>query len=192
MAEGPQSPQADGSQQTSTDTASLRTQLWILLARLFVGTVLILLAYTAMPTGGKDMNWGAIPVTIIAIFLFTVVFARQVRSLGSARRPVVKAVELLVYSLLIFMVLFAAIAIQLDNFTPGSYSESLSKVDAFYFSVTTLATVGFGDITPVTTTARIVTTIQMLGNLVLLGIAFRLLTQEVEHHVRQARSSRSG
>jgi voltage-gated potassium channel len=191
MSDDSRSGSAEASKQTLSGKESLRRQAWLLVFRLVVGTALILAAYAAMPTGGKNMNWGAIPVTILALALFTVIFARQVRAISSARRPVVRAVELLVCSLLIFMVLFAAVAVQLESFSPGSYTEPLNKVDGFYFSVTTLATVGFGDITPVTTTARVVTTIQMLGNLVLLGIAFRLLSQEVEARVRQARSSRT-
>mgnify|MGYP000620812646 CR=1 FL=1 len=70
--------------------------------------------------------------------------------------------------------------------------EALDKIDAFYFSTTTLATVGFGDIVPVSSTARVVVTIQMLANLALIGVALRLLSRVVESRVGSARRPSQG
>ena len=39
----------------------------------------------------------------------------------------------------------------------GTFTEPLTRTDAQYFTVTIFATVGFGDITAVTQTARVVT-----------------------------------
>jgi hypothetical protein len=44
-----------------------------------------------------------------------------------------------------------------------------------YFTVTILSTVGFGDITPHTDVARLLTTVQMLTDLGLITIVVRLL-----------------
>jgi hypothetical protein len=51
----------------------------------------------------------------------------------------------------------------------------LTRFDAVYFTVTVLATVGFGDIAAVTQTARILVTIQMLADLVLIGFVAKVL-----------------
>ena len=59
---------------------------------------------------------------------------------------------------------------------PGSYSEALSRLDALYFTVTTLATVGFGDITPERAAlTRTVTTALIVLGVALLGAGVRIL-----------------
>ncbi len=49
-----------------------------------------------------------------------------------------------------------------------------TPLDALYFSVTTLATVGYGDITPVSQAARAVTIVQMLFDLVIVTSAISI------------------
>ena len=79
-------------------------------------------------------------------------------------------------TVLVVIVIFATLAVEIEAQSPGSYSEPLSKLDGIYFSVTTLATVGYGDITPVTQYARGVGIVQMLVNLAVIGLAVRVLT----------------
>ena len=55
-------------------------------------------------------------------------------------------------------------------------SESLSRTDALYFSVTIVTTVGFGDITAKTEVARLLVAAQMFGDLILLGLGLKLST----------------
>jgi voltage-gated potassium channel len=54
---------------------------------------------------------------------------------------------------------------------PGQFVDLHTKTDAVYFSVSTLATVGFGDVHPSGELARAAVTIQILFNLVFLGAA---------------------
>lgn len=161
----------------------------MLAGRLFVGCAFILMAYALMPTRATSTLWALVPLTCVCLLVFAVVFVKRFSRIQTARYPVMAALQTLIFSLLIFMVLFAAIAVQLGAHSSDAYSETLNKVDGFYFSVTTLATVGYGDITPVSTTARVITTIQMLGNLVLLGVALRLVSQVVEHRVARDRGA---
>lgn len=52
------------------------------------------------------------------------------------------------------------------------FFENWSWVDSYYFSVMTLTTVGYGDITPVTDIGKIFTTLYVLGGL---GVVFAFL-----------------
>jgi hypothetical protein len=70
---------------------------------------------------------------------------------------------------------------------PQQFSEPLTRLDAAYFTVTVFATVGFGDITAVSETARAVVTVQMLGGLVLVGLIARVVVGAVQ----EARTRRS-
>ena len=59
---------------------------------------------------------------------------------------------------------------------PAGFSSPLDHVTALYFTVTVFATVGFGDIVALTNSMKMLVTVQMLLNLVVLGLGIRLLT----------------
>jgi peptidoglycan/LPS O-acetylase OafA/YrhL len=65
-----------------------------------------------------------------------------------------------------------------------------TKTDALYFAVTTLATVGFGDVHAQGQLARQVVTVQMVFNLVVLASAARGLTRGISR--RSETRSRAG
>ena len=59
---------------------------------------------------------------------------------------------------------------------PRQFAELTSKTDSLYFNISTLATVGFGDVHPVGQLARAAVTLQIVFNLVFLGTAVSLIT----------------
>ena len=59
---------------------------------------------------------------------------------------------------------------------PGQFADLHDKTDALYFSVSTLATVGFGDVHPAGQLARGAVTLQIVFNLVFLGAAVSLIS----------------
>jgi len=74
-----------------------------------------------------------------------------------------------------------------------SLVEHLSPVDALYFSVTTLTTVGYGDYSPETTLGKLFTVVYVLvGVGLLLAFLSRVATQVVATHAhdREARNGR--
>ena len=56
----------------------------------------------------------------------------------------------------------------------------MDKIGALYFTVTVFSTVGFGDITAKTDLARTLVTIQMLFNLVVIGLAAKVVFGAVD------------
>jgi voltage-gated potassium channel len=58
---------------------------------------------------------------------------------------------------------------------PGQFADLANKTDSLYFNVSTLATVGFGDVHPVGQLARAAVTLQIVFNLVFLGTAVSLI-----------------
>ena len=60
---------------------------------------------------------------------------------------------------------------------PGGEARGgrLTHTDGLYFAVTVFSTVGFGDITAKTEAARLVVTGQMIADLVILGLAVKII-----------------
>jgi subtilase family serine protease len=89
------------------------------------------------------------------------------------------------------LVVFAAVFYLTAQVQPDSFSEQMDKIGALYFTVTVFSTVGFGDITAKTDLARTLVTIQMLFNLVVVGLIAKVILGAVnigqkkrsaEHH----------
>jgi len=166
--------------ETELDRRRLRHESARAATRIVAGLVGILGAYALMPLGTDQVHLVWLPLAIAGLVLFVWVFIRQLRKIETADFPVLRAAEALVLVLGLFLTLFAAAAVALEQATHGSFNESLTRIDGFYYAVTTLATVGFGDIHPVSQPARILGIVQMLGNLMLLGVAVRLVGRAVD------------
>jgi voltage-gated potassium channel len=67
--------------------------------------------------------------------------------------------------------------------------EGWSTVDAFYFSVTTLTTVGLGDLAPVTTLGKLFTVAYIFAGLGLIAGFINIVAQETLSSRRRGRSS---
>jgi voltage-gated potassium channel len=67
----------------------------------------------------------------------------------------------------------------------SNFSEPLTRTDALYFTVTVFSTVGFGDITAKTEAARLVVTGQMIADLVVIGLAVKVIVGAVKRGRQQ-------
>ena len=79
-----------------------------------------------------------------------------------------------------FLVLFASTYFLMERASAASFTQPLTRTDALYFTVTVFSTVGFGDITAKSETARVVVIVQMLADLVLLGAGVKVLLGAVQ------------
>ena len=99
----------------------------------------------------------------------------QIRRIARARLPHLQAFEALGVLVPVYVVVFAGTYLTLSTDVTASFSEVLDHTSALYFTVTILATVGFGDITPVTSLARGIVTAQMLITLVFAAFVVRVI-----------------
>ena len=102
--------------------------------------------------------------------------AWQLRRVLKADRPALRAVQALGGAIPLFLLTFSALYLSLSEASTSQFSEPLNHTGALYLAITVFSTVGFGDITPQSDLARIVTSIQMLLDLVVIGAVVRLLT----------------
>ncbi|MFF6997313.1 potassium channel family protein [Streptomyces sp. NPDC008313] len=141
-------------------------------------------AYYLLPMDRID-SIGAAAVLSGGLLLVLLLFLWEVRAILRSPHPRLKAVEALAVTLALYLVLFANVYQLLEHYTPGTFSEPLTRTDALYLTLTTFATVGFGDITARSQTGRVVVMVQMAGGLLLVGVAARVLAGAVETGLRR-------
>ena len=107
--------------------------------------------------------------------ILVVVILLQVRTITSSRYPGLQAVEALAVTAPLFLLLFASAYLVLAQADPANFSTpQLNRTDTLYFTLTVFSTVGFGDITAISQTARVVVMIQMVLDLVVLGLGVQV------------------
>jgi voltage-gated potassium channel len=79
----------------------------------------------------------------------------------------------------------------MDRLAPSSFGTPLTRTDALYFTVTVFSTVGFGDITAKTETARLVVTGQMIADLLILGVGIKIILGAVTRGQRERQAAHS-
>jgi hypothetical protein len=154
------------------------------LARALGITVGLLVAYYVLPLDERG-DGGTSALLVTGLLTVVLVFAWEIRAIVRSSHPRLKAVEALVATLVMYLVLFASGYYLLERSTPGSFSEPLTRTDALYFTMTTFSTVGYGDITARSQTGRVVTMLQMAGGLLLVGVAARVLAGAVQAGLRR-------
>ncbi|MFG1622646.1 potassium channel family protein [Kribbella sp. NPDC049227] len=124
---------------------------------------------------------------IVALFgglaVVALLLAWQIREIARSPYPRVRAIGSLATSVPLFLAVFAMTYYLMGRTQPANFNESLNRLDAMYFTVTVFATVGFGDIVPVSSGARVVATVQMLGDLLIVGLVARTLIGAVQHNL---------
>jgi ion channel len=144
-----------------------------------LGSVAVLVTlYYLLPL---DHSSFAVAITILVIGLvgFIALIAWQVRTILRSQFPGLRAAEALAISVPMFLLLFAATYVVLAAQSAHNFGQHLNHTDGLYFTVTVFSTVGFGDITAKTQSARLVVTGQMIADLIILGVALKIIVGAV-------------
>jgi voltage-gated potassium channel len=154
-----------------------------LLRALLTAAALVLLYY-ALPITGQG---GSSPTVVLAVGLlvFAIAITWQVQAILRAEYPALRAIEALGAAIPLFLIVFASAYLLLADNQAGTFSEPLDKTAALYYTVTVFSTVGFGDIVPRAELARVVTMLQMLGGLLVLGLIVRVMLLAVRTGVQR-------
>jgi voltage-gated potassium channel len=144
----------------------------------------VIVGYFLLPLSSAFTSTTVV-LLIAGLVGLSALLAWHLRSILSSPYPRVRAVAALATLVPMFLVLFATAYFVMSRTVPGNFSEPLSRLDSAYYTVTVFATVGFGDITPVTSGARAATTLQMVGDVILVGLVAQVIVGAVRQGVRR-------
>jgi voltage-gated potassium channel len=146
--------------------------------RILVVVGVLLAVYTSAPIGERPVGMVAVRL-FIGLVAVVVVLVWQIGAVTRSQYPTQRAVEAVATCIPLLILVFATAYVTVGDNVSDSFSEDLSRFDAVYFTVTVLATVGFGDISPKSEVARGLVTAQMLVDLVLVGLIAKVLVDAV-------------
>ena len=161
--------------------AERRRRLALVLLRSSIITAVLVAAYYVCPLDrltdvpiGVSLAVGLLALVAVAAF--------QVRAIIRSPYPALRAVEALSATAPLFLLLFAAGYFLMAEADGSNFNvHTLTRTDSLYFTVTVFATVGFGDINATSQAARVLVTVQMILDLIVLGLGIRVFTTAVQY-----------
>lgn len=156
-----------------------RRQITLALLRALATTVALVALYFLLPMDNLAKVPLAVTLVVGLVFLVAVA-AAYVRLILRARHPGMRASEALATVVPLFLLLFASAYFAMAATSPASFNQPLDRTDSLYFTVTVFSTVGFGDILAISQTAKLAVTVQMVLNLLFLGLGVRVFIGAVQ------------
>jgi voltage-gated potassium channel len=170
---------------TDLDPAARRRALVRSGVTIVLSWVFVIGAFCVLPIG-RESGLHAFIRLGVDVALIGAVFAWQIRRISVAELPELRAVEALGIVVVVFLVLFSGIYLAMSHDAPRTFTQTLDHIQALYFTISIFSTVGFGDITPRTDPARVLVSIQMLLDLVIIGAAVRLIFSAARSRITPA------
>ena len=144
------------------------------LLRLTVQVGMLFVAYAFLPLRGEGWWIGALLGAALLAAIIPVTIHR-LKKVQASSRPFLDAGEALAVLITMLVVGFAAVYFAMGR-EGQQFSGLDTRIDGIYFTVTTLSTVGYGDIAATDQAARLVVSAQILLDLLYLGLAAKVLT----------------
>jgi hypothetical protein len=143
----------------------------------------VLLAYYAIPVGEVPSRWSIVFAScglLVGLAALVYVAVRHIRLMAAAP-PGDTSVRLDVLILVVVVVvpLFALGYYAIEQAKGSEFADLDTKTDALYFTLSTLATVGFGDVHAAGQFARALVSVQIVFDLVFVATLVSLLTSEI-------------
>jgi voltage-gated potassium channel len=147
--------------------------------RCAVMVVVLGVCFALLPLRGAR-SWMGVVVGGVVLAAIVPLAVRRLRRVLASDRPVLEAVEAVVLLLAMLITGFAAMYYAMND--GGDQFAGLgTRIDAIYFTTSTLSTVGFGDVHATGQAARLAVTVQILFDLAFIGIAARALLTVAQH-----------
>ncbi len=126
-------------------------------------------AFYLVPVTGRFWNLSALGFVVVLIVM-VVMISRQLTKQARAGSNSAVQLKSLLFLLYPIVAVFALAYYILFVHNPGQFDGIANRTDALYYTVVTLGTVGFGDVHPVGQAAKILTMVQIVFDLVVIGL----------------------
>jgi len=145
--------------------------------RLLGALAVVVLVYFTVPVADAASRGGLtrVLITVLGVAALSALVVWQLRE---AERPGRRADGLLL-ALVVGVLGFALGFYVLERHDPGQMTGLQTRVDALYFAMTTLLTIGYGDVHPAGQAARTLALVQMVFDVAVLATAAATLTARV-------------
>ncbi len=157
----------------------------VAIGRTVITVAVLVVGYHLIPFD-RGSTWQIGLVVVVALVLLSAGAALELRAVTVADYPTLRAIQSLTVSLVVVLLAFASIYMILSNSDSGAFDEVLDHTGAVYFSLTTLTTIGYGDIVPVSRAARNVVMLQMVIDVLIIGVYVKLVTTTVRQRLAEA------
>ncbi|MGM7647126.1 potassium channel family protein [Nocardia sp. JW2] len=154
--------------------------------------VCALLLYYSVPVGWV-FELDAWPGRVAGVVVFVASVAglgwlvwRRIEHLLAESTAVGERVDGVLLVLCIVCVVFALVYYRMQQLHPNQFTGLETRTDALYYTLVTLGTIGYGDIHATGQAARIVTMVQIVFDLVVLGTLLAIVTTSVTSRIRAA------
>lgn len=156
----------------------------LLLPPIVVG--LILAALAVILGTGADLPWLQVALFVLGLAILTFTFLNMVLVdiRGMQMNPIGRRAVVLGVMVLETLALFAVTYLAISNH-PGQIVGMATPLDALYFTMTTLMTIGFGDIAAQGQLARGTVLVQMFFSVLVLSATVRLLSSLTKSLARE-------
>jgi voltage-gated potassium channel len=164
---------------------------WLLRVLSPLCVALLLTGYFLLPQDQfgphhPGLSWSVFGVALAALSWLLLIEIRRMLVRPKADRTAVGIMLLVVLSLVIFSSAYLALA-----HSPGEFKGLHTRLDALYFTVITVSTVGYGDVAPSGQTARAIVIVQIGYNFVFLTAAASAITTQMRGRVVERVHQRS-
>jgi voltage-gated potassium channel len=145
---------------------------------------LILLAYFLVPVE-NHLHPGNLVRAAVALLSLGLLAAGMIQLLRVHAQDNERRVEGLILGIVVVVVFFALGYYLLARHDPHQVEGLHTRIDALYFAMSTMSTIGFGDVHAAGQAARVLVIAQIVFDLVFVAAAASLVTA----HLRQARTT---
>ncbi|WP_395690390.1 potassium channel family protein [Nocardioides sp.] len=157
--------------------------------RLGIGLVLAVAIYFVMPIDTADDN-AAARLVLSAVMLAALAAGTIWQVVRHIENP-----DLRVDGLALFVVIgvlaFAMAYYRVERSDPSQFAELHTRLDSLYFAVSTLLTVGFGDVHAQGQTARGLVLVAMIFNVVVIATAVTTMSNAVRRRAQERLEARA-